>query len=431
MRIPGLVLFFFFSISFFYAKGQDCAPPVALASFTCGTNPALSDGITINTGLTVEADGTGSYSNITVNGGTLLICGTATITNLNFNSGTTIINTGGSLTINGNFNTGSGLNFYNLGITVFNVNVNIQGFPNFVYNAAGATITVNGALAIFNNGHFLNNGVANGQAVIINTGATFCLGPGSIANTVSLQNDAVNPVTISSSIACLSYTTTFTGNQPITASSNLSICQGPAASSPAPGVIGAGTVVTNCASCFGIVPLRLLSFKGNILNGEAELEWTTAFEDQVRSFIIECRSGNLNFEAVGEVAARNQPSNYTFITPVTKDSYFRLKMVDLDGKTTYSSTILLKLKPPDFEMMVLFNPADKSYTELSITVSRNQHGELIVLDYMGRMMQKISTVLTKGSNIVPINITALSKGQYMVYFKGREIESEVCRFGKW
>jgi hypothetical protein len=248
---------------------------------------------------------------------------------------------------------------------------------------------------------------------------------------VSLQNDAVNPVVLASGIACLGYTNTFTGNQPITANGNLSICQAPGATAPASTVIGAATVVTNCASCALILPLRLLSFKGNIVNGEAELEWATAFEDQVRSFIIERRPGNQSFEVVGEVPARNQPSNYTFSTPVTKDSYFRLKMVDLDGKTTYSSTILLKLKPLDFEMTVLFNPADKSYTELSITVSRNQRGELIVLDYMGRLMQKIPTTLTKGSNIVPINIAALSKGQYMVYFKGSETKSEVCRFGKW
>ncbi|TMI70786.1 MAG: hypothetical protein E6H09_15245 [Bacteroidetes bacterium] len=431
MRFPFLVIFFVFSISFFNAKGQDCTPPVALVSFTCGTNPPLSDGITINTGLTVEAGGTGSYSNITVNGGTLLICGTASITNLNFNSGSIMINVGAALTINGSFNTGSNLNFYNLGTTTFNVNVNIQGIPNFVYNAAGATITVNGGFAVFNNGNFLNNGIANAQAVTINTGATFCLGPGSISNTVSLQNDATNPAVLASGIACLRYTTTFTGNQPITASSNLSICQGPAASNPAPAVVGAAIVVTNCASCAGLLPLRLLSFKGNIVNGEAELEWTTAFEDQVRSFIIERRSGNQSFEAVGEVAARNQPSNYTFTTPVTKDSYFRLKMIDLDGKKTYSSTILLKLRPPDFEMTALFNPADKSYTELSITVSRNQRGELIVLDYMGRLMQKIPSVLIKGSNIVPINTASLSKGQYLVYFKGSEIASEVCRFARW
>jgi hypothetical protein len=431
MRYTCIVMLFAFSVSFFYANGQTCTPPVALATFVCGTGTPLADGATIDAGQTHEATGTGSFSNITVNGGTLLICGTATITNLNFNSGTTIINTGGSLTVNGNFNTGSSLNFYNLGTTIFNVNVNIQGFPNFVYNAAGATITVNGAFAVFNNGHFLNNGVASAQAVTINTGATFCLGPGSISNTVSLQNDAVNPVTLASGISCLRYTTTFTGNQPITANSTLSICQGPAASSPAPAVIGGATVVTNCASCTGIVPLRLLFFKGNIVNGEAELEWATAFEDQVRSFTIERHSVNQSFEAIGELAARNQPSNYTFTTSVTKDSYFRLKMVDLDGKTTYSSAILLKLKPPDFEMSVLFNPADRSYTEVSITVSRNQRGELIVLDYMGRMMQKIPAVLTKGSNILPVNIAALSKGQYMVYFKGREIESEVCRFGKW
>ncbi|HET6996199.1 MAG TPA: hypothetical protein VFI06_14500 [Chitinophagaceae bacterium] len=433
MRFITSILICICSLIFFNAKSQDCTPPVPQIAAACGTGLPLMDGVSINAGETYSFSGTGGFfSNISVNGGILQICGSATITNLNFNSGTLQVYATGTLTLNGNLNVGSSLNFFNLGNTTFNTNVSVQGSPNFIYNGPVAVMTVNGSLTVFNSGEFINNGTANAQAVTINSGAAFCLGPGSVSNVVSLQNDAVNPVTVSSGTACIRYTTTFNGNQPITSNSSLDICQASGATAPAPAVIGAATVLPNCSSCTGLgaTPLRLLSFKGLIINGRAELEWVTAFEEQVRSFIIEQRLPGQSFEAVGEVAANNQPSTYTFNTPVTKDSYFRLKMVDLDGKTTYSYNIILRLKPPEFEMNVLFNPVHKSYAELSITVSRNQRGDLIVLDYMGRRVQKMPVLLTKGNNIVSINLAAASNGQYMVYFRGNEVESGACPFVK-
>src|SRR5262245_17789167 len=110
-----LLLPAFCLVNLFDAKSQ-CAAPLAEPTATCGTGTPLADGANIATGETHFFSGTnGMFSNISLSGGTLLICGSATITNVNFNSGKILVALGGSVVFNGNFNVGNNVSFYNEG----------------------------------------------------------------------------------------------------------------------------------------------------------------------------------------------------------------------------------------------------------------------------------------------------------------------------
>ncbi len=261
---------------------NQCVPPVAPPVIACGTGTPLADGVSINAGQTYFFDGVGgTFSNISVNGGTLLLCGSVSITNINVNSGNVVINAGASVTFNGNFNAGTN-NFFNAGNVVFNLNVAVQGTNTFVYNATGGTLTVNGTLAVFNSGLLINNGTATANDIIINSGAAICLGPNSTAHTASITNNQTNVVTVPTGSACVSYSNSFTGNNPITATSNLKICQMTGASAPVPAVPGAALITANCTNCTSllgaVLPLKLVSFKARHTAAHAELEWITAWK---------------------------------------------------------------------------------------------------------------------------------------------------------
>jgi hypothetical protein len=128
-------LLFVFLTSCLNTRSQ-CVAPVAFPLLTCGSGTPLQDGANIASGQTHSFNGTGgAFSNITISGGTLLLCGSASITNVNFNSGDIVINAGATVTFNGSFNIGSPTSFHNAGNTSFNLNVTIQGASNFIYNA--------------------------------------------------------------------------------------------------------------------------------------------------------------------------------------------------------------------------------------------------------------------------------------------------------
>lgn len=427
----------FTAISLFLATSfqamNQCVPPVTPPVIACGTGTPLADGVSINAGQTYFFNGVGgSFSNITVNGGTLLLCGSVSITNINVNSGNVVINTGASVTFNGNFSSGTN-NFFNAGTVLFNLNVAVQGTNTFVYNAISGSITVNGTLTVFNNGLFINNGTATTNDIIINSGAAICLGPNSASQVTSITNNQTNGVTVPTGIACVSYSNTFTGNNPITATSSLKICQMVGASAPVPVVVGAAVVTANCTSCpslLGTLPLKLVAFKGRQVNEQAQLEWATAWEENVQSFIIERSKNGQTFEAIGEVKARNRPSTYTFTTPIHADSYFRLKMVDVDSRATLSSIVRLKPITTGLQLTVLSNPVSQSYVDVSVAVAKSQLGHLLIADNMGRPIRKVPVSLTTGTNNFRLDMNSVSAGNYYIYFNGKLDKSSPVRLVK-
>lgn len=402
---------------------SQCVSPVTPPVIACGTGTPLTSGVSINAGQTYQYNGTGgSFSNITINGGTLLLCGTATITNLNYNSGQMVINPGADITFGGAFNAGTNRQTFNYGTATFNTNAAISGANTLVFNAAGASIDYNGNLAVFNNGLFINNGTAAAFDVIINSGAQLCFGPNSYASLLNITNNQTNGVTVPTGVACVSYSGSFTGNNPITATPNLRVCQQPGASAPLPAVIGASTVISNCTNCptlLGTLPLTLSSFKGRRVNEQVELEWTTAWEEGVQAFQIEKSSSGQAYEKVGELTANNRPSTYKYFTALQGDGYFRLKMLDLDGRFTYSSVVKITSQAKGLQVTILSNPVRQSFADVSIQVAQAQTGELLLIDSQGKPRKRMALSLTRGTNNIRLDLNGITAGQYYLSFQGK------------
>jgi hypothetical protein len=109
-------------------------------------------------------------------------------------------------------------------------------------------------------------------------------------------------------------------------------------------------IVTNQS----VLPVELLSFKGQNTEGGNLLTWQTAEEKNARDFDIErSRDGQL-FTKIGETKAKGSNSTYEFLddktsarfgtSPTLGLAYYRLKINDLDGKFDYSKTISIQSK---------------------------------------------------------------------------------------
>ena len=110
-------------------------------------------------------------------------------------------------------------------------------------------------------------------------------------------------------------------------------------SSNARGYIGTATVIAGIT----ILPLTLISFNANInSNNKVALNWSTENELNVSHFEIERAADATTFAKIGSVAAANTPNTNQYAytdTLVNGRAYYRLKMVDIDGKFEYSKII--------------------------------------------------------------------------------------------
>jgi hypothetical protein len=96
------------------------------------------------------------------------------------------------------------------------------------------------------------------------------------------------------------------------------------------------------------LPVKLEGFTGKSKVGANTLYWNTASEINLKAFEIQRSSDGGNFKTIGTMATKSLNGNssyaqsYSFVdaAPVAK-SYYRLMMVDNDGSTTYSPTIVI------------------------------------------------------------------------------------------
>jgi hypothetical protein len=76
--------------------------------------------------------------------------------------------------------------------------------------------------------------------------------------------------------------------------------------------------------------------------GKTLITWQTASETNVKNFDIEKSIDGTNFSKIKEAKANNTPSVYqAFDDNFTESAYYRLKIIDLDGKTDYSKIVFV------------------------------------------------------------------------------------------
>ncbi|WP_426491854.1 T9SS type A sorting domain-containing protein [Hymenobacter sp. 102] len=121
------------------------------------------------------------------------------------------------------------------------------------------------------------------------------------------------------------------------------------------------------------LPVTLSSFGGQATATYSELTWHTAQEVNSAAFEVEASLNGRAFEVVGRVAAAGsstQTRRYTFRHTTTQPGprYYRLRQIDQDGTSTYSSVITLTPRRGPGAATVTAAP-NPFHTQLALYVS--------------------------------------------------------------
>lgn len=204
-------------------------------------------------------------------------------------------------------------------------------------------------------------------------------------------------------------------------------------------LIGTSNQLTG--TLFSTLPVNFINFSGFKNGSSNELKWTTGSESNSRGFDVQRASDGTNYASIGFVntqapgGASVSELSYSFDdnSPLGKKSYYRLRQVDIDSRSTYSNIIIINGDKPKTTGIggVFPNPANDL---LNVIVDAPQRGNvtLALLDMNGKTVsQKLVNVET-GSNTVPVDIAQLAKGNYFVKVIDRftDGESAVSKFVK-
>jgi hypothetical protein len=176
------------------------------------------------------------------------------------------------------------------------------------------------------------------------------------------------------------------------------------------GADGSGTI---CSIVPITLPVSLLAFTADQSTAGTILKWTTDTEINASSYIIEKSTNGTQFTAIGQVPASNtsgtQYYSFTDAAAIVTKAYYRLKMVDIDGRYSYSAVRFIDVREL-VTMLVYPNPAVNNVTVTLPDAWRRSATRIQVLDMKGRMViEKMATALQND-----IDVSALQTGLYMV-----------------
>jgi hypothetical protein len=163
-------------------------------------------------------------------------------------------------------------------------------------------------------------------------------------------------------------------------------------------------------------------------NNWVNVSWKTDYESNTSHFEIERSLDAISFEKVATKAASGTTigtRNYAIkddISAVQRKEiiYYRIKMIDLDGKSMYSNVVNVKTIETDAEIMVYPSPFTSNVNVIYQTDNATTLS-IRVTDLNGNVVSSKFTEVTAGKNIITFeNLSSLSTGIYMIMVSDTE-----------
>lgn len=175
------------------------------------------------------------------------------------------------------------------------------------------------------------------------------------------------------------------------------------------------------------LPLRLINFAAKEENCMANITWTTAEEAAVSHYNLEQSSDGISYTTLAQIKARNTSGENRYNTSISINAtinFYRLKMVDVDGNTTYSKIAKLIPSPDCIAQAIRLYP-NPAHDVVYIENARS--GEVYNLyDNTGRLLLQgtIKKVIQE------IDVKNLVPGAYAVYILNKKGATRTMKFIK-
>jgi hypothetical protein len=171
------------------------------------------------------------------------------------------------------------------------------------------------------------------------------------------------------------------------------------------------------------LPVTIASFSGERVGSVNRLNWVTSTETSNKGFEVQRSSDGINFTAVAFVnsKAENGTSTnslgYSHVDerPLASNNYYRLKQVNIDGRTRFSNIISIKgEKVNGIAITRLYpNPAN-SRVNLIVAAPWNEQVVLIITDVAGKVIKQQAHRLIAGDNMLQVDVANLPKGSFFI-----------------
>ncbi|WP_118950295.1 T9SS type A sorting domain-containing protein [Taibaiella helva] len=162
------------------------------------------------------------------------------------------------------------------------------------------------------------------------------------------------------------------------------------------------------------LPIDLKSITAANAGSSNRVDWSTAKEDAGEYFELERSADSKTFRFLAKVNGKGAAAEYTYWdqAPLAGTSYYRLKMVNNDGKVVYSKVVSATVTDKaGFSFRVSPNPVQHT-VNVSLKGDRAANATLVLTDVTGKTLR---TYTVSGEEI-SMDMSSLSQGLYLLRY---------------
>jgi hypothetical protein len=179
------------------------------------------------------------------------------------------------------------------------------------------------------------------------------------------------------------------------------------------------------------LPVNLTEFSGKPTDDRNTLlNWITGSEQSNKQFDVEISNNGVNFSLLGSVPSQGNSSTeqhyeYLHVKPQSGTSWYRLKQVDIDGKSKYSQTVAVTINNDLVKAFVYPVPSNNTITVNFGSLVNKGNIDILSADMKLVKRETVNNLSLKKD----INIQGLSKGVYFIKLS-METGTQLLRFVK-
>jgi hypothetical protein len=185
------------------------------------------------------------------------------------------------------------------------------------------------------------------------------------------------------------------------------------------------------------LPIKLTSFTATQKNNDVQLNWQTATEINSQHFLVQRSTDGTTYNTIATVDAKGNSSDYVNYTyndinalsfATNNIVYYRLQMVDKDGKAQYSQVVKVIVNNSVTTLKLLQNPV-KDNIALQVYVAQNETTAFTLTNVSGQMVFNKTYNLLSGKNFITVPVSNLSKATYYltVHYKNGKQTTTVIK----
>jgi hypothetical protein len=280
-------------------------------------------------------------------------------------------------------------------ITIDSVNRIIGTFTGTGYTVSGSAVTTTKAPASLNiTGNlnvdsFLVKNISDFTGIEIGMSVT---GSGIPANTVIINTSTTN--------------NTFTLSKAVTGAATYA----------------GSAVALNVFNAQGVLPVKFTSFTAALDGSKVKLTWNIATEDNVSTYVVERSANGKEFSSIASVKAA-QLNSYNAIDeqPLKGANFYRIKAVDNDGRTAYTSIVKLSTSTTKGEISINPNPIAGRSFMLNLNNVSNDIYSLTLINGGGQKVYAQTLGRINGSANTSINLPqSIKPGMYSIVISSND-----------